>query len=68
MKFEQYSRLPIRLNIFRFSAINLKTNSKFGKKKLYICIYIMHVGYHRKKNVTPKGVIIRKTAPLCYEI
>ena len=30
--FDQYSRLTICLNIFRFSANNLKTNLKFEKK------------------------------------
>ena len=35
LHFDQYSRLAIPLTIFRFSAINSKTNSKFEKKKTF---------------------------------
>ena len=34
LKFDQYSRLIIRLNIFRFSAEISKTNLKFEKKNV----------------------------------
>ena len=33
--FDQFPRLAIRSNIFRFSANNLKTNPKFEKKIFY---------------------------------
>ena len=37
LHFDQYSRLAIRLNIFRLSAINSKTNSKFEKSLPLVC-------------------------------
>ena len=36
--FDQYSRLSVRLNIFRFSAKILTNNLKFEKKKLFISL------------------------------
>ena len=37
LHFGQYSRIVIVLNIFRFSAKNSKTNSKFWKSFLSVC-------------------------------
>ena len=37
LQFDQYSRLAIRLDNFRFSAINSKTNLKFEKKFPLVC-------------------------------
>ena len=37
VKFDQYSRLAIRLNIFRFSANNSKTNQKYVKSFQLVC-------------------------------
>ena len=34
---DQYSPLAIRLNIFRFSANNLKTNFKYEKSFAFVC-------------------------------
>ena len=34
LHFDQYSCIAIRLNFFRFSATNLKTNSKFVEIKI----------------------------------
>ena len=41
LHFDQYSRPAIRLNIFLFSTINSKTNSKFEKKTFHYFVELI---------------------------